>query len=94
MKSHRTTQVDMIITSMHAPSLHPAQAGALVIGIPMAESAEGRVALMRGDRSREGRGEKSIDLNPRWCSHRERIFGFAGRSADRFDGGAFEFFSP
>jgi hypothetical protein len=28
MKSHRTTQVDMIITSMHAPSLHPAQAGA------------------------------------------------------------------
>jgi hypothetical protein len=27
MKSHRTTQVDMIITSMCAPSLHPAQAG-------------------------------------------------------------------
>jgi hypothetical protein len=28
MKSHRTTQVDMIITSMREPSLHPAQAGA------------------------------------------------------------------
>jgi hypothetical protein len=27
MKSHRTTQVDMIITSMCAPSLHPAKAG-------------------------------------------------------------------